>query len=234
MVHGAGGGGWQWLVWQDLLEDNGFAVIAPDLFPGENGIAETQFSDYRDQVVEWIGNDEAGPCWLVGSSLGGLLALDVATRVPVAGLILVNSVPPRNVAGWPAAKASFPLIVPWSRQTTVEESLKSLPDFDVELASLCAGNQWRDESGRVLDAVYTGIDVAPPSCPVLVVTGAADTDIPASYGRALAHWLRGDFVEYAGVSHLGPLLGSRAAVVAAMSATWMLSRDKSAVLPLGG
>lgn len=234
MVHGAGGGAWQWLVWQDVLEGYGFSVIAADLLPCENGIAETQFSDYRDQVVEWLGDDQSGRYWLVGASLGGLLAIDVASRVPAAGMILVNAVPPRGVAGWPVAKASFPPIVPWSTRSTVEESLRSLPDFDAELAALCAGNQWRDESGRVLNEAYNGIDVALPSCPVLVVVGAADADIPSSSGRVLAHWLRGDFVEYSGVSHLGALLGDRAALVAAMSATWMLSCDHCAVEPLGG
>src|SRR5262245_22654140 len=38
MIPGAGGGGWEWGIWQRVFEAAGWRVFAPDLVPGEGGL----------------------------------------------------------------------------------------------------------------------------------------------------------------------------------------------------
>lgn len=75
----------------------GHRVVAPDL-PGA-GLRHRERSPARvPQIVEAVrdglrGEGGAGPCVLVGVSLGGMLAVDWAARHPdeVVGLVLVNT-----------------------------------------------------------------------------------------------------------------------------------------------
>ena len=44
-VHGAGAGGWEWIVWQRVFAAHGWSVLAPDLRPCAAGLAATRFDD---------------------------------------------------------------------------------------------------------------------------------------------------------------------------------------------
>ena len=50
LVHGAGGGGWEWNVWRGVFEAAGIAVAAPDLQPVAAGLATTGFDDYLREL----------------------------------------------------------------------------------------------------------------------------------------------------------------------------------------
>ena len=78
LVHGAGGGGWEWNVWRGVLEAAGFQVAAPDLVPLRGDVAATRLQDYQAQVRAALAALPR-PRVLVGASLGGLLALDAAS-----------------------------------------------------------------------------------------------------------------------------------------------------------
>ena len=45
LVHGAGGGGWEWNVWRGVWEAAGFRVAAPDLVPVRGDVAATRLQD---------------------------------------------------------------------------------------------------------------------------------------------------------------------------------------------
>lgn len=219
-IHGAGGGGWEWRTWQAEFEARGWPTMAPDLQPAPGGLAATTIEDYVEQVVALLEPRAAGASVLVGASMGGVLALKAAERVRPAALVLVNSVPPAGTPGWPRQPAEFPAVMPWSTTSTLEGTRASMPEADEETV-LWAHARWRDESGAVLQALHGGIRASPPSVPSLVLIGAADQDVPPGVGTALAERLDADAMRFAGVSHVGALLGQRAPLIARLAREWL-------------
>lgn len=224
MIHGAGGGGWEWDLWKPVFERAGWRFIAKDLLPAKAGLAKTTVKDYMMQVQTWIPED-ADPVAFVGASMGGLLAMQAAyqrtkTKKP-AGLVLVNSVPPRGIRRVGASKPA-PAVVRWANGPR-KETEDSMPDSDPQIIDF-AWKRWRDESGAVVNSLRTGVEVPPFTCPTLVVIGTADTDIAPSVSRVVAARFKADIFEYAGMSHVGPLLGRRAAEVAEATLDWLNRR----------
>lgn len=217
-VHGAGAGGWEWGIWARVLVAHGFDVLAPDLAAGAGGLVATRLSDYRAQVRDWCRGLGAPPV-LVGASLGGLLAAAAAAEVGAAALVLVNPLPARASAHALPHKPR-PALVPWGRERSFARTRRALPDADAA-ACLYAFRRWRDESGAVLAEATTGVEVAPPRCPVLVVASDADGDVPAAVSRAWAAASEADFHLLAGSSHAGALLGRHAADAALHAAAWL-------------
>lgn len=216
-IHGAGGGGWEWAVWSRVFAAAGIAVAAPDLQPAAAGLAGTGLSDYSAQVRQ-AASALPAPRVLVGASLGGLLALidgDLADA-----LVLVNPLPP---APWHAAmpvRGAYPDIVPWRREASLAGTRRALPDADAA-ACLFAFRHWRDESGTVLNEATAGIAVAAPRCPVLVIASSRDDDVPPALSLQLAQAFSAQAIELPEASHAGPLLGKRAASIAALSVAWL-------------
>ncbi len=219
MIHGAGGGGWEYMQWKPIFEKAGFHVIARDLVPA-GGLEKTTLADYVEQVVAWA-KAEKGPVILVGASMGGPIALKAAERLKPAGVILINAVPPVGVAPKQEAKP-HPAIVRWAGSPR-QDSVDAMPDSDAKMIDY-AWKRWRDESGAVMDALSSGIACAKPSCPVLVVIGEDDKDISPNTSRAVAAWASADVFTYRGVSHVGPLLGRRAPEIARQVVDWLAAR----------
>jgi len=220
-VHGAGGGGWEWGIWARVLAVRGFSVIAPDLMPAAEGIAQTRFIDYRRQVADWcrgVGDEVV----LIGASLGGLLALAVAHEVKPAALVLVNPLPPAGVIARPLHDPR-PAVVPWASERSLASTRRAMPDAD-DAACLYALRRWRDESGTALNEARDGIAIDLPRCPTLLLAGELDLDVPAAVARSLAVRLSADFQSVPQASHLGPVLGRTAADIAARAADWLSER----------
>jgi pimeloyl-ACP methyl ester carboxylesterase len=214
-VHGAGGGGWEWSIWQRVFAAHGVASCAPDLQPVARGLAATQLDDYAAQVAQWCAAS-AGPLVLVGASLGGLLVLRVAPQVAPAAIVLINPLPPAGIDGR-AKRRTYGDIVPWGRDRSLRGTQDALRDAD-DAGRLFAFRRWRDESGTVLRAAAAGADVVQPRCPVLMLASEHDGDTPPAASRALAERLGADFRLLRGASHVGPLLGRQAAAIA--EETW--------------
>lgn len=218
-IHGAGGGAWEYDRWQPLFAAAGYRVIAHDLVPTAGGLAATTFADYFLQVKSWVPPGDR--VILVGTSLGGILALKAAETLSPAALVLINSVPPAGVGAARTGK-SYPPIIEWANGS-LEATRESLFDSD-EATIHWAWPRWRDESGAVLTETAAGIPVQSPLCPTLVVLGKQDTDIPYQTGLALADWARADVLLYHGMSHVGPLLSRRAAEVACTVMAWCVDK----------
>lgn len=220
-IHGAGGGSWQWASWVPVLQAQGLTCQCLELCPRAD-LAATTLADYQTQVDAQT-QAATEPLVLVGASLGGLLALRAAVLPPVVGLILVNAVPPALIPGWPPQPRRFARIIRW-QDSAPQATHQALPDANWEAAE-AAHRQWRNESGAVMQALWAGVPLAcKPRVPSLVLAGSLDTTVPPSVQAALAAQLDGDYYQAAGVSHLGALLGQRAAMLAQWVGGWLGSQ----------
>ena len=216
LLHGAGGGGWEWAVWARVFAARGWSVATPDLQPVAAGLAATQLDDYREQAASALAALPR-PRVIVGASLGGLLALQCAGSADA--LVLVNPMPP---SPW---HAQLPIsaevaVEPWRARASLAGTRRALPDSD-DADALHAFRHWRDESGAVLAQARRGVVVDVPRCQTLVVASARDVDVPIDATRALARAFDASLIELADASHVGPLLGTDAAAIAADVVTWL-------------
>lgn len=214
LVHGAGGGAWEWNLWRGVLAARGITVSALELVPGAGGLAATGFDDYAAQVRAAV-HATARPRAVLGASLGGLLALRCADAVDA--LVLVNPLPP---APWSSSLPArdYPEVVPWRRTARLAGTRRALPDSD-DATALFAFRHWRDESGRVLrDAGRVAVEQ--PVCPLLCIASAADEDVPATVTEALALAWGAERWNVPG-DHVSPLLGRQAAALAARVGDWL-------------
>ncbi len=219
LIHGAGGGGWEYDLWRPVFIAAGYEVIAKDLMPAPGGLARTTFADYLKQVTE--ATPRRGRVVLAGASMGGVLALKAAEQVKPAALILVNSVPPAPVAP-PRPRTKYPDVVRWANGP-LEDTRAAMPDSD-EKTIRWAWKKWRDESGSVMNALSAGITTQKPHCPVLTVLSGKDTDVPYLNGLAIATWANADVQLYRSLSHVGPLMSTRAKEAAQAVTHWLQNR----------
>lgn len=216
-IHGAGGGSWEWGFWLPLFEDASWRPITDDLKAAQEGAKHTLLADYVNQINDCPSGCDADRLVLIGASMGGILALKAAETMKPDAIILINSIAPAGI-GEPNRKQFAP-IVEWLN-SPLQETRDAMPDSDEETI-LLAHRLWRDESGAVLNEIYSGINVELPKCPLLVIVGAEDTDVPPSVGQEIAAKYGGDLMVFAGMSHLGPLLGTKAADVAQAALDWL-------------
>jgi pimeloyl-ACP methyl ester carboxylesterase len=219
LLHGAGGGGWEWKLWCGVLAASAIEPVAPDLLPAPAGLLETRYQHYLQQAQAALAALPR-PRVVIGASLGGLMALGCADTADA--VVLVNPLPP---APWAASLPSrdWPDVVPWQREARLISTRRAMPDSD-DATVLFAFRHWRDESGAVLRAAHTGILTARPQCPVLCVVSRHDEDVPPAITRALAAEWGMDLIEADSPSHVGPLMGRSATDTAARVTTWLSAR----------
>jgi len=219
LVHGGGGGGWEWNVWKGVFEAARIRVAAPDLQASAGGLANTTFDDYAAQVRTALAALPR-PRVLAGASLGGLLAMSCADAADA--LVLVNPLPP---SPWHAQLPGreWPDVVPWQRNARLTGTRRAMPDAD-EATALFAFRHWRDESGLAMREAYDGIAVERPDCPVLCIASMVDDDVPPALTSALATDWGASLLRATAVSHVGPLLGRNAAACATQAVAWLSAR----------
>ena len=76
LVHGAGGGGWEFDLWREAFTSKRWRFVAPDLEPGRSGLAATTFADYVAQTTSQAAD--------LGDSLGRPNARDLDLARPDA------------------------------------------------------------------------------------------------------------------------------------------------------
>ena len=219
LLHGAGGGGWEWNLWRGVLEAHRIEAVAPDLQPAPGGLAATTLDAYLEQTRAAL-QALPRPRVLIGASLGGLLAMANADEADA--LVLINPLPPLPWATQLPAR-DWPDLVPWQRDARLASTRRALPDAD-DATALFAFRHWRDESGAVLRAAHRGITVPRPACPVLCVVSEQDEDVPPSLTVALAAEWNADVLRVPSSSHVGPLLGRSATAVAGQVVAWLSAR----------
>ncbi len=216
LVHGAGGGAWEWNVWLGVLRAHGIDPHALELQPTAAGLAMTTLEAYASQVRARL-LTLPRPRVIVGASLGGLLAAMCAADADA--LILVNTVPCRPWhSQFPARQWSG--VVHWQRDARLATTRDGMDDADAASA-LFAYRRWRDESGAALGTAWAGVEVDRPTCPVQFLVSEADDDVPPAVSLAMAGEWGARSVEALTASHLGPLLGKAAAPAAEQAVAWL-------------
>lgn len=215
--HGAGAGGWEFALWQAVFQAADWQFEAPDLSASEQGLEQTQFSDYAAQVETAL--TTLAPGLLLGASLGGLLALCAARRSATdCALVLINPLPPAPFHSLLPAR-SWPARVLWQHRHALRATQRALGDASPATAWI-ANQNWRDESGAVLHAAYQGIALPAPPRRVLMLISEQDTDVPPAVSEQVAAWCGADKIRLPGQTHVGPLLGKRASAIAEQVLAW--------------
>lgn len=200
MIHGAFCGPWSLEGLKQKFEDAGYAVTAPtlrfhDRKPAPAALGTTSLSDYLADLEDEIKVLNQAPI-LVGHSMGGLLAQQLAARRRVRALILLAPSAPWGVAPTTlfeigAAQALHLQPGYWNRvlepnrDVALAHSLEKLPRH--------MRNEVYDrlvpESGRAtfeimnwgLDLNHaSGVEVGKVTAPLLFLTGAEDRINPPS------------------------------------------------------
>ncbi|SLN13518.1 alpha/beta hydrolase [Oceanibacterium hippocampi] len=102
MIHGAFCGAWCLADFAGNFNRRGWRCIVPDLpkhgeGTGEDELARLSLADYRRAMIDLVGSLDTPPV-IVGHSMGGLIAQQVAATVPVRGLVLLAPASPWGVA----------------------------------------------------------------------------------------------------------------------------------------
>ena len=221
LVHGAGGGAWEWNLWRGVLEAHAIVVHALELQSVPEGLAATKLQDYRIQVTEAL-QALPHPRVLIGASLGGLLAA-MSAAMPgdqADALVLVNPLPPAPWHGQLPRRNWGDAVVPWQRNARLASTRDALCDAD-EAAAIFAFRRWRDESATVLREAHAGIEAGKPACPALLIASVRDEDVPPEIIFAMAGEWQADRLETLASSHVGPLLGRTALEVARQTVAWL-------------
>lgn len=173
---------------------DGAKAVAIDSFAGRRGLAMLRFdysgtgsspgrfedgtlADWLDEAVALIDRLVEGPLVVIGSSMGGWIALHAALRRPdrIAALVGIAAAPDFTDWGF-----------------TADQKARLQRAGRLERADPCGGGPrvttaafWR--SGQELRLLGGPIDVA---CPVRLVHGEADQDVPVAVAMRLVEQLR--------------------------------------------
>jgi len=216
LLHGLGLGAWIWESHQAVLAAQGIESYAVDL-PGHGAdagdVSDVSFEDVirsARRAAETLGTPA-----VIGQGFGSLVAQVLATRIPLASMVLVSPLPPAGVAFWPTAeglKAMAPRLpalllgrplslsgsalaeagqetLPEGRAADIAARITALPPQLVRVASIDRPEIPRD-----------GID-----CPVLVTFGLNDKTVRMSTIRLIGDYYNALTWRFDDLGHLPPL-----------------------------
>ncbi len=223
LLHGVGGGHAAWAAQGPALAAAGWRVVAVDL-PGYGASAPVQpytLASMAQQVLALLDHIGAASAWLVGHSMGGMLAKDIAASVPqrVAALALCNTSP---AFGKPdgAWQAEFLR----QRFAPLDAGL-GMPGLAAQLVPTMLGPQATAQAQAQATALMSGVPEATYRAalaalvafdrraalgrigvPTLVLTGAQDRAAPPEVAQGMAQRIAGSTLAVLpGAGHLAPL-----------------------------
>jgi pimeloyl-ACP methyl ester carboxylesterase len=200
MIHGAFCGPWSLDGLKRKFKEAGYAVTTPclrfhDQKPPPAALGTTGLCDYATDLEEEVGALGAAPI-LLGHSMGGLLAQQLAARIEVRALILLApsapwGTPPTTLFEIGAAQAMhlnpgyWNKVLEPNRDVALAHSLDKLPKHMRDEVY----DRLVPESGRAtfeilnwgLDLNHaSGVEVAKVTAPLLFLTGSEDRINPPS------------------------------------------------------
>ena len=209
MIHGAFAGAWCFDNFADAFRGRGWTCHAPDLrFHGVGPIldpdprlAKTSVRDYTDDIAALVAGLDEAPI-IIGHSMGGLVAQQLAAKGLARGLVLLTAGAPWGilpstgdemaVAIGLMAAGSF-----WTKsmQPVFEVAADNSLDKLDPISQRRVFDKLGPESGRALFELFfwmfdvrcaIAVDSTKVNCPVLVISGSDDKVISAATGRRVA------------------------------------------------
>lgn len=209
MIHGMYSTSWYWENYKNFLEQRGFQCHTPtlryhDIDPEDTPdlrLGTTSLLDYARDLEEYIDNLDQKP-FLMGHSMGGLLAQILGSRGLAKGLVLLTPASPSgiNALKYSVIKSFWSVFTKWGFwrkpnripfEAVVYSMLQLLPLEDQKAVY----DRCVYESGRAATEIgfwyldFKGaakVDQSKVTCPVLVIAGAEDRITPASVVRKVA------------------------------------------------
>lgn len=194
LIHGVGGSHLSWP--PEVRRLSGQAVYALDL-PGHGkseAPGEQSVGGYAQKAIEWMEEMEIYRAHLVGHSMGGAIALDMAAKIPnrVVGLCLLSVGAPLKVP----REILESVLNPLSYKSALSKiiSLSFSPEANPRLVELVSKRLHESRPG-VLKGDLLACDgflesgqnmLAQIKSPVLVLTGAKDEMVPLRRVQFLA------------------------------------------------
>jgi pimeloyl-ACP methyl ester carboxylesterase len=207
MIHGGFCGPWAWDRFAARFRNQGYEVLTPTLRHHGGGkppqaLATTSLTDYAADLETLIAALDAPPV-LVGHSMGGLLAQMVASRVKLAGAVLLApsapwGVPPSTLFEIGAAHGLMLRVGFWAMILEPSFAITSAHSLDrfspAEQKEIFT--RFVPESGRAtFELLHWGLDMRRASeveakkvtCPLLFLAGETDRiSPPGTVERAAA------------------------------------------------
>jgi len=210
LVHGAANSGRVWTFWQYELARRGWTSHAIDLRghgASEVGdLGTTSMADYATDVVT-LARTLSRPPILIGWSMGGLVAMMAAAMCGAQACVgLAPSTAARSRDHSIPLRAGVFGAEEYGIVDRDPDRQPAMADLDEE-ERVVALESLGLESRRARDERKAGIVIAPLPCPVLIVTGTADTQWPRQRYDDLP--FAADHVEISGASHWGLVLNRR-------------------------
>ncbi len=197
LIHGAGGHHLFWPPQIRRLHEE--RIFAPDL-PGHgksSGLGRHAIEDYSADVLEFVGILNLSASVLVGHSMGGAIALDIALRFPerVTGLVLVGTGARLRVAPELLRSTADPSTA--SEAFQLMSDLSFSPETDLRLKET-ASQRLAETRLPVLHGDLLACDkfdvreqLPGISVPTLVLCGAVDRMTPPAYSAFLQQKIPG-------------------------------------------
>lgn len=198
-IHGTFSRGWHCRHWAERFTAAGYTCLTPSL-PGHDptdvqALRRLTLGDYLGALKRTLSSLPQPPV-LIGHSMGGLLAQQLAASAPCAALICLAAVPPGPVLPQPGSiVGAAGMVLPMLAGIPFRPSFRA---FRMATADLLAGEQreiWESlgyESPRAYRAMILGTratSVGRVECPSLVMSGAEDRLISERLSAALAERL---------------------------------------------
>ncbi|MFW6151256.1 MAG: alpha/beta hydrolase [Chloroflexota bacterium] len=224
MVHGMWTSGQYWQKFQSFFGRRGYRCFYPTLRFHDAGptgepdprLGSTSLLDYVCDLEGEMDKFEAPPI-LMGHSMGGLLALMLATRRQVRALVLLNPAPsygmfclrPSVLWSFRCAATTWCFWKKPIRQSRAEAVYGQLHLLDRE-GQQAAYDSFVHESGRAIFEIGLSlldvrraarVDTSRVRCPVLVVGASQDRITPAPIARAVARKCGANYREFPDHAH---------------------------------
>ncbi|MDH5547601.1 MAG: alpha/beta fold hydrolase [Gammaproteobacteria bacterium] len=204
-IHEAGGGSWEWCVWENIFRQNQFQTYAINLEAADKGLEHTTSADYLNQTKRFAERHQLITPVMVGVGMGGMLALRFAQESQPKAIVLINPLGPQ---AWIGEELTIPpVVIPWRNEDRewLDDMPSSHPRDEI---------QERRESGAVLKDLYLKQTTPSVTCPCMVLIGEQHNVAPPETGNELADALNAQVIAYKGTDAIAALLGFEAKAIA--------------------